>query len=84
MWFHMRWVVGIEADAWWCGSEQISVDCMAGSRCDMTGLYFLRNFLFRKVTMPEPSTRMTHTYWSNCRALIKVLVLSHFVGCGPI
>ena len=38
MWFHTRWVVGIEADAWWCGSEQISVDCMAGSRCDMTGV----------------------------------------------
>lgn len=46
-----------------------------------TGIYFLRNFLLRSVTRPEPSTLTT--YWSNWRTSITSPVLSHFNGCGP-
>ena len=45
-----------------------------------TGRYLRRNFLFRRVTRPEPSTRTT--YWSNWRTSTMIPVLSHLVGGG--
>ena len=48
----------------------------------MTGWYARRNFLLRRVTLPDPSTRTT--YWSNWRTSITTPVLSHFVGYGPV
>ena len=41
-------------------------------------IYFLRNFLFCNVTLPEPSTRIT--YWSNCRTSRTVPVLSQYLS----
>ena len=54
--------------------------CRGGLVC--TGMYFLRNFRFRVVILPEPSTRTT--YWSNWRTSITMPVLSHLVGYGPV
>ena len=53
-----------------------------GGGAGYTGTYCLRNFLFRSVTLPEPSTRIT--YWSNCRTSTTTPVLSHLRGWGPI
>ena len=47
-----------------------------------TGRYLRRNFLFRRVTRPEPSTRTT--YWSNWCTSTTIPVLSHLVGWGPV
>ena len=44
----------------------------------ITGTYFLRNFLFRSVIRPEPSTLTT--YWSNWRTSTTEPVLSHLLG----
>ena len=46
-----------------------------------TGRYFRKNFLFRSVTRPDPSTLTT--YWSNWRTSMTLPVLSHLVGLGP-
>ena len=46
------------------------------------GVYFLRNFLFLRVTLPDPSTRTT--YWSNWRTSTTRPVLSHFLGNCPV
>ena len=48
---------------------------------ETTGVYFLRNLRFLRVTRPEPSIRMM--YWSYCLTSTITPVLSHFVGCGP-
>ena len=48
---------------------------------EWTGMYLRRNFLLRKVTLPEPSVLMM--YWSNWRTSVTRPVLSHFFGCGP-
>ena len=48
----------------------------------ITGTYFRKNFLFRRVIRPEPSTRTT--YWSNWRTSTTIPVLSHLVGWGPV
>ena len=45
------------------------------------GTYFLRNFLFLTVTLPDPSTFTT--YWSNCLTSITLPVLSHLRAWGP-
>ena len=48
----------------------------------MTGMYFLKNFLFWIIILPEPSSLTT--YWSYCRTSVIVPVLSHLVGCQPV
>ncbi len=53
-----------------------------GTWCVMTGTYFWRNFRFRSVTRPEPSTCIT--YWSNWRISTPIPVLSHLVGFGRL
>ena len=47
-----------------------------------TGVYFRRNFLFLRVTLPDPSTRTT--YWSNWQTSTTRPVLSHFLGNCPV
>ena len=53
-----------------------------GGRGSMTGTNFLRNFLFLKVTLRDPSTLTA--YWSNCLTSMTVPVLSHLSGCRPV
>ena len=47
-----------------------------------TGRNLGRNFLFRRLTRPEPSTLTM--YWSNWRTSITIPILSHLVGFGPV
>jgi hypothetical protein len=46
-----------------------------------TGIYFLRNFLFLSVCLPEPSILMR--YWWNWRTSMTMPVLSHLLGWLP-
>lgn len=64
--------------ALWCKSVSM---VLVGPR-DFIGIHFLRNFLFRMVTLPAPSSLTT--YWSNRRTSIIVPVLSYLRGCGPV
>ena len=50
--------------------------------CWDTGMYFLKYFRLRIVTLPDPSTLTT--YWSHWRTSIMMPALSHFVRCGPV
>ena len=43
-----------------------------------TGMYFLKNFLFLSVCLPDPST-LTR-YWWNCRTSMTMPVRSHLFG----
>ena len=43
-----------------------------------TGTYFRRNFLFRRLTLRDPSMRTT--YWLCCLTSTTCPVLSHFLG----
>ena len=65
-----------------CGSRAPAKGAACIGARGTTGVNFLRNRLFRKVTRPEPSTRMT--YWSNCLTSMTTPVLSHFIGWGPV
>ena len=47
----------------------------------VTGINCRRNFRLRRVTRPDPSTRIA--YWSNCLTAMTTPVLSHLRGCGP-
>ena len=47
-----------------------------------TGRNFRRNFLLHKELHPDPSIQTT--YWSNCQISTIQLVLSHFIGWGPV
>ena len=53
-----------------------------GAGLGYTGMYFLRNFQLRSVTLPEPSMRIT--YWSYWQTSITRPVLSHFLGWSPV
>lgn len=64
--------------ALWCKSVLM---VLVGSRYFIR-IHFIRNYLFRVVTLPEPS--ILTTYWSKWRTSIIVPVLSHLRGCGPV
>lgn len=59
-------------------------ECAMSSRMDLrcggwcTGMYFLRNFLFRRVCLPDPSILMR--YWWNWRTSMTMPVRSHLFG----
>ena len=59
----------------------MSLSIWRGCLGSITGMNFRRNFLFRRVTLPDPSIRTT--YWSNWRTST-VPVLSHRFGSGPL
>ena len=67
---------------WVAGSPVVRPSTIIMGVGEMTGVYFLSNFLLRRGSRPEPSTRTTH--WSNCRISTTMNVLSHLVGWGPV
>ena len=64
------------------GNYVLSVSIVCFIFGEWTGVYLRRNFLFRSVTLPDPSTRTT--YRSNWRTSITQPVLSHLSGVGPV
>ena len=75
-------VSGLTETFWVAGSPVVWPGTIMMGVREMTGVYFLRNFLLRRVKRSEPSTRTT--YWSNCRTSTTMPVLSHLVGWGPV
>ncbi len=47
-----------------------------------TGMYFLRNFLFLSVCLPDPSILIR--FWWNWRTSITMPVRSHLFGWWPV
>ena len=65
---------GNEAGGRWAISSKMDLLVVGG----YTGMYFLRNFLFLSVCLPDPSILMR--YWWNWRTSMTMPVRSHLVG----